>query len=126
MDDRSNMTFGRFVKEHRLKIDQTLREFCEAHDYDPGNHSRLERGVTTPPQDQEKLDALARALRLKQGSEEWNEFHTLAAVENGQIPRQVTEDKELLRRLPVLFRTIGSKPMSGEKLDKLIEMIKRS
>lgn len=121
-----SVNFGGFVKERRIKQELTLREFCERHGFDPGNHSRLERGVYGPPQDRSKLEELAHALGIERESEEWEEFHTLAAVENGHIPKSVLEDKELLRRLPVLFRTIGSKPLPAEKLDELIEMIKRS
>ena len=38
-------TFGSYFKELRTKKGRTLRRFCELHGFDPGNISRLERGV---------------------------------------------------------------------------------
>lgn len=118
--------FGHIVREKRLAMRLTLREFCDANGYDPGNHSKLERGVLPPPRDAEKLVGLAKALGIKRGSQEWTEFHDWAFVENGQVPDEMMKQKELLRRLPVLFRTIGSKPLSPEKLDQLIEMVRKT
>jgi hypothetical protein len=37
------MSFGELVKKYRLAQDKSLRRFCEEHDYDPGNQSKLER-----------------------------------------------------------------------------------
>ena len=72
------MTFGEYIKDRRRKLDLTLRAFCEANGYDPGNHSRLERNELNPPEDDQKMKDLARALGIKISSGEWFEFYNLA------------------------------------------------
>lgn len=41
--------FGDFFKEKRIQKGFTLRGFCKAHGLDPGNISKLERGMLPPP-----------------------------------------------------------------------------
>jgi len=118
--------FGALLKKHRLAQDKTLREFCLVHGFDPGNYSRLERGLFPPPQDRALIEKYAAALGLQQGSDEWLELFDAAAVERGQIPADLLSDKDLVAKLPVLFRTMRGKQISPEKLDELIEMIRRS
>jgi transcriptional regulator with XRE-family HTH domain len=118
-------TFGAFFKELRVKKGWTLRRFCEANGYDPGNISRLERGVFPPPESPQKMREYAKALGLKQGSEQWIEFFDRAAASRGQIPVDLRADEELVGRLPVLFRTLRGRKVTPEKLDQLVEMIRR-
>jgi transcriptional regulator with XRE-family HTH domain len=118
-------SFGAFIKDRRIKQGITLREFCQQNGFDPGNYSKLERGMFPPPRE-EKVREYARALQIREGSDDWITLFDLAAVGSGQIPKDVLDDKELVSRLPVLCRTIGSKQMSPEKLDALIEKIRRS
>lgn len=120
------MTFGELVKKYRLAQNKTLRRFCEEHDYDPGNQSKLERNLHKPPQDDKSLRKLALALGLKENSEEWNEFMDAAYLANGNIPEYVPDDEEVLEMLPVFFRTTSGQKVSKEKLNKLIELIKKS
>lgn len=47
MDGRK--TFGSYFKDRRIKLGLTLRQFCEKHSMDPGNLSKIERGVLPPP-----------------------------------------------------------------------------
>jgi transcriptional regulator with XRE-family HTH domain len=103
----------------------SLRRFCEAHGYDPGNISRLERGVFAPPESPQKLREYAKALALKEGSEQWIEFLDRAAAARGQLPADLQGDEKLLGRLPVLFRTLRSRKVTPEKLDQLVELIRR-
>jgi transcriptional regulator with XRE-family HTH domain len=51
--------FGAFFKEMRIGQEMTLRHFCERHGYDPGNISKLERGLLPPPQSEAKLTEYA-------------------------------------------------------------------
>lgn len=120
------LSFGESVRRFRLAKQLTLREFCDRFGYDPGNHSRLERGVLPPLQDLKKLTKLAKDLGLQPGSKEWQDLQDRAMVENGLLPQVARDNKELLRRLPVLFRTIGSKPLPPEKLDEIIDLIAKS
>jgi len=118
--------FGGFLKSVRMKHQLTLREFCLNNGFDPGNYSRLERGLFPPPQSQEKLEKYAVALGLERGSEDWIELFDLAAAEKGQIPPDIMSDEELVEKLPAMFRTMRGRQFSTEKLDEFIEKIRRS
>ena len=116
--------FAAYFKDIRLKTGLSLREFCLKHDLDPGNMSRLERGLVSPPKKREKLEKYARFLKLKKGSDEWFQFFDLAAVEGGRIPEDVLSDKGVVARLPLLFRTLRGQKVSDDKLDDLIRQIR--
>ena len=118
-------TFGSYFKEMRTSKGWSLRRFCAAHGYDPGNISRLERGVFAPPESPQKLREYAKALALKEGSEQWIEFFDRAAAARGQLPADLQADEKLLRRLPVLFRTLRGRKVTPEKLDQLVQLIRR-
>lgn len=117
--------FSAMLKKLRLEKGLTLREFCLSNKIDPGNYSKLERGLFPPPESSEKLEQYAQALGLKPGSGEWIELFDLAAAERGRIPNDIMSDEEVVARLPVLFRTMRGKPFSSEKLNKLIKRIRR-
>ena len=117
-------TFGSYFKERRIRLGLTLRKFCEDHGIDPGNLSKVERGVLPPPKD-EILKKYAHYLKLKEASDEWYEFFDLAAAESGRLPKELRE-KEIVARLPFLFRTLRGKKITKEKLNKLIKLIKES
>ncbi len=119
-------SFGEYFKACRIKTGVTLRAFCEEHVLDPGNMSRLERGVQPPPQSEAKLAKHANALRLRCGSDEWYEFFDLAAAERGRIPKDVLSDKEVVDKLPVVFRTLRAKKVSRKHLDDLVKMIRKA
>lgn len=118
--------FGNLMKKLRVDKGLTLREFCLANGFDPGNYSRLERGLFPPPQKEELLEKYAAALGLKRGSDEWLEFFDLAATSRGEIPKDLLADEELLDKLPLVFRTLRGSALSPEKLDDLIDTIRRS
>jgi len=118
-------TFGSYFKELRTKKGWTLRRFSEANGYDPGNISRLERGVFPPPESPQKMREYAKALGLKEGSEEWVEFFDRAAAARGRIPADLQADEKLVGRLPLLFRTLRGRKVTPEKLDQLVDMIRR-
>lgn len=116
--------FGQFFKELRIRQGITLREFCLKHDFDPGNISKLERGMLAPPQDVQKLRSYAKSLGVKEGSEEWHIFVDLACADAGRIPQDIMSDRQMVSKLPVLFRTLRGKKLSKEVLKELIEKLK--
>lgn len=120
------MNFGELVKKYRLEQNKSLRRFCEEHGYDPGNQSKLERNLLNPPQDEKSLRKLALALGLKENSDRWDEFIDTAYLSNGDIPKYAKNDEEVLEMLPVFFRTTSGKKVPQDKIDKLIELIKKS
>jgi len=118
--------FGAFLKELRMRKGMSLREFCLHGGFDPGNYSRVERGMFRPPRNREIVERYAKALGLERGSDEWIQLFDLAAAERGQVPEDIMSDDELVDKLPVLFRTMRATQMSPEKLDEFIETIRRS
>ena len=118
--------FGPFFKELRIARKMTLRQFCEAHGYDPGNISKLERGLLPPPESEAKLADFARALRIRRGSDAWYQFFDIARAARGKLPPEVLRNRDVVARLPLLFRTLRGQKVSAEKLDELIAMIRRA
>lgn len=118
--------FGAFFKELRIARKMTLRQFCAAHRYDPGNISKLERGLLPPPESEAKLADFARALRIRRGSDAWYQFFDLARAARGKLPPEVLRQRDVVARLPLLFRTLRGQKVSAEKLDELIAMIRRA
>ena len=119
-------TFGQFVKEMRLKQGLTLRKFCIKYGLDPGNFSKLERGLLDPPSSREKLEQYASYLGIKKNSDDWFDFFNLAAISSGKIPPDILNDKQLVEKLPIFFRTLTGKKVSKEKLIALAELIRRT
>jgi transcriptional regulator with XRE-family HTH domain len=97
--------FGNFFRQRRQTLGLSLREFCRRNGFDPGNISRLERGLLTPPHSTEVLESYAKALKLELGSREWNTLVDLAAIETGRIPHQIADNQAVLDKLPQTFRT---------------------
>lgn len=119
-------SFGNFFKSLRKKKKITLREFCIKASADPANISRLERGAMPPPQDIEILERYAKALDIKQGSDDWYSFFDLAAADRGIIPKDLMADSDVVKMLPVFFRTLrGQKPTKEEMLG-LADKIRKS
>ena len=118
--------FGMFVKERRATLRLSLRRFAEAAGLDPGNASRMERGLVPPPEHQEVLDRIAAALELSKRSANYRQLRDLASSARGHIPEDLLSDPEVAARLPILFRTLRSKPLDGAQLDKLIDAIRKT
>lgn len=118
--------FGEYFKQLRMKTGQSLRAFCENHGFDAGNISRLERGVFAPPEADGKLREYAKALGLKQGSSEWMEFFDKAAAARGHIPHDLHQEVNLVRRLPLLYRTLRGHKVSAEALERIVELVRSS
>ncbi len=118
--------FGELFKSLRIGGGQTLRGFCQVHGFDPGNVSKMERGLLAPPQSPDKLGEYALALGLSAKSAEYAEFVDLGLACSGQIPADVMQDEELVAKLPALLRTVSGKKLSSKQLDEFIETIRRA
>ena len=119
-------SFGQWLKVRRARKRLSLRVFAKKAGLDPGNLSRYERGVVSPPQDEAVLERIGHALGLRPGSPHWREMVDLAAIGGKRIPPDVAKDPELLKALPVLFRTLKGKKMTREKLIRLARKIQES
>jgi len=118
--------FGEYFKASRIAIKKTLRQFCIENGLDPGNISKLERGLLPPPQSKsrEKLEKYAGYLKIKRGSDGWYTFFDLAAAETGKIPDDIMAKEKIEDKLPILFRTLRGQKVSDENLEKLIKMLR--
>ena len=115
--------FGPLLKALRRKRGFTLRRFCDEIGLDPGNFSRVERGLFAPP-GPEKIKQYAEALGLETGSDEYTELLDAASIDRGELPREFLTAEQLVGELPVLFRTLRGQKVSVEERDKLIELIR--
>jgi transcriptional regulator with XRE-family HTH domain len=122
----ASYTFGEFFKKMRLKTGLTLRTFSTQYGYDPANISRLERGVANPPQSREKLEGYANSLNIKKDSDDWYNFFDYAFIASGKIPPEIINDKELIKKLPLVFRTLRGDKASPENFKKLSEIIRKT
>jgi transcriptional regulator with XRE-family HTH domain len=75
-----NTRFGAFFRAKRNALGLNLREFCRRNGFDPGNVSRLERGLLPPPKSAEILKSYAQALKLR--PDDWQTFEALAVQES--------------------------------------------
>lgn len=118
--------FGEFIRMSRAALRLSLRAFAEKAGMDPGNASRLERGRMAPPEGSEVLGRIAFALELREKTREYERLMDLAAAAKGRVPQDLLSDEEVAAKLPILFRTLRSKPLSGEQLEKLIDSIRKA
>jgi len=124
-DLKERSLFGDYLRKLRLNKGFSLRRFSNMIDIDPGNMSRIERGVFPSPS-KEKLDKIVEVLCLKEGSEEWQNLMDYAYISKKEIPDKVLSDEELLKKLPLIFRSLTGSKLTSEELDKLVEMIRNA
>ena len=116
--------FGQFIKDRRLAAGYTLRSFCEQYGYDPGNHSRLERGHLNPPDDEAWMDRMAGVLGIDSNSSDYHQLVNLASVARRQIPKALLDDAEVAAKLPLLFRTLQGERLPKDKREELVALIR--
>lgn len=116
--------FTEIVKERRIALELSLREFGRLVEEDPSNWSKVERGLLAPPQDEAKLARIAEVLELSRTSISFEEFKDAAVLASGRIPDDLMEDAELLQRLPAFLRIIRNVRPTAEELNGLIERIR--
>lgn len=116
-------TFGEFFRQKRIDAKFTLRSFCERFGLDPAYISRIETDILTPPQDKDKLVALAKALGIKESSIDWVNFFDLAYIAKGKLPEDILADKKSVKYLPLFFRTARGKRLTKKKLQELVNLI---
>ena len=122
----AKLTFGEFFKQKRTSLKKTLRQFCAENKLDPGNISKLERGLMAPPQGSNKLEEYASSLHIKKGTDDWYKFFDLAHIGSGRIPEELLSNAKVATSLPILFRTLSGKKISKKKLDALVELIRKA
>ncbi len=120
----SSNVFGQFLKKKRIELELTLRQFCLENNLDPGNISKIERGILPPPTNPGKLGQYAKSLKIKEGSNDWHELVDLAYASSGRIPEEILSNKDLVSKLPLVFRTLRGQKLTEDQLKKLKEKLK--
>jgi hypothetical protein len=59
-----DLSFGACLKRVRLKNNTTLRAACKATGWDPGNWSKMERGLLAPPASSKALGEVLKPFSL--------------------------------------------------------------
>jgi len=121
---KTSKRFGDLFRELRLKNRYTLRAYCRKFNRDPAYISRIERGITPPPENSEEIENYARSFNLEEGSRQWIEFYNLAVVSRKKKSEPILSEKELVGKLPLFVTTTSGKPLDNDKLDKLIDIIR--
>ena len=116
-------TFGQFLKDKRLALDLSLREFARRVGMQPSNYCNVEAGVLPPPP-AETLEKLSRALGLKKGTSDYETFHDLAAKGRDEIPADVERIVKENELIPAMLRTVEYEQLSKEQLRGIIEDIR--
>ncbi len=115
--------FSEYFKQRRKELGYTVRKFALEKGLDAGYVSRLENGLMQPPADGGKLQNLAVALELKQGTKEWSEFMDLAAVARNEVPVDLRSNEYIAKVLPAFYRSVRNKQLDEEDVNKLINLI---
>lgn len=118
--------FGEIVKARRVELGMTLREFCRRLGEDPSNWSKVERGILNPPQRRGKLRRIAGVLDIREGSGDWEALIDAAAVDAGDIPIYVRENREIYNTLPAFFRTIGGVRPTAAEMRQMIDRLRKA
>mgnify|MGYP001564977895 FL=1 len=120
------MSFGQLAKQLRIGQKKTLRQFCQEHGPDPSNWSKIERDVNRPPRDEKTLVRWAKQLGLLPQTEEWKDFMCQADISRGRIPMEILSDENLVRKLPVFFRTMRGAELTEAQLEDLIRKVREA
>jgi len=119
------MTFGEYVRKRRIMLGFTLRKFSQKNNYDPAYVSRIENKLTLPPDNEEKLIALAQALEINKHTSDWDTFFDLAAIGKNKIPNDlVKENPQIVDFLPAFFRVARKKDIKNNDIETLLRIIR--
>ncbi len=116
-------TFGDFLKERRLALDVSLREFAKKVGMQPSNYCNIEAGVLPPPP-AEGLERIAKALGLKKGTPDYEAFHNLAGKGRDEVPGDIERMIKENELIPALLRTVEYEKVTKEQLRGIIEDLK--
>jgi len=70
------------------------------------------------------LNGIVAILGVSETSKERDLIFDYAAIDAGKIPQYVLEDAELVKRLPLFFRTAKGKKPTKEELITLAEILR--
>lgn len=117
------MNWGEFIRLKRLAAGLGLRQFASQIGIQPSNYNHMEKGRMSPPQDKEKLDQIAEALGIPQGTSDYCNLMDLAVVGKDKLPADVAAFAKSNALVPVLLRTISDKKLSNEEFRSLMDRV---
>jgi transcriptional regulator with XRE-family HTH domain len=113
-------TFGEFLKDKRLALDVSLREFAKQVGMQPSNYCNVEAGVLPPPTGA-GLERIAKALGLKKGTADYATLHDLAGQGRDEVPGDVARVVKSNALIPALLRTVENEKVTETQLRGIIE-----
>lgn len=116
-----NAPFSNKIKELRIEHRLTLRQFCEELGLDPSNWSKVERGINPPPNDVGLLEKLASFFGLDPDARLG--LMDSAALQRGELPKDIAEDEVLKNALPAFFRAARGHQLSEEERKDLFQEV---
>lgn len=119
-----NQRFGEYYRALRHALGpMTLRDFCSNHRLDHGHISKIERGVLPPPAALKKLSVLAKAIGVAEGTPEWQVFLDKAYAARNKLPPDLAQKDEIIRNLPLIYRTLRGDPLTEKEIQLLMKLI---
>lgn len=83
--------WGRIVREYRERAGLTMSDLEKGAGVNRSLQSRYERGIDAPPEDPERVEKMADAVKVPEG--ERQRFHDLARLSRGALPADVAEQE---------------------------------
>jgi len=118
--------FGNYLRGQRARRRISLRQFSQRAALDPGNVSKLERGLLAPPESEDVLMRYAGALGIARGSVEWQELVDMAAASRGELPPDLSDDAAVVSALPLLFRTLRGQRVTPQLMQAVVRKVRES
>ena len=116
-------TFGAFLKEKRLVLDLSLREFAGKVGMQPSNYCNVEADVLSPPP-ADGLERISKALGLKKGTPAYEAFHDLAGKGRDEVPADIERMIKENELIPAMLRTVEYEKVTKEQLLGIIKDLK--
>jgi transcriptional regulator with XRE-family HTH domain len=121
-----SMSFGEYLREHRLKCGVGLRAFAEAIEMQPSNLSNIEHRRIAPPQDVAVIGRMAEMLGMAEGSKERERLYDLAvAHKKDALPADVATFAARTPGIPVILRTVKNRKLTEKEIGDLAEYVNR-
>lgn len=117
------VNFGKLLRDKRMEVNMTLREFARLTAYDASNISKIERNIVAPPSTV-TLKTWATHLSIVPDTDEYQEFLDTAQLSKNRIPEDApAEFRNQL--LPALLRTSRSKQLTKEEFERLVKLLNK-
>ena len=116
-------TFGSFLREKRLALGLSLREFAGNVGMQPSNYCNIEADVLPPPP-VEGLVRIAKALGIRKGMADYVTLHDLSGKGRDEIPADIEKMIKGNELIPAMLRTVEDEKVTKEQLLGIIKDLK--